>query len=100
MTAMLSGGLFNIRLTGSGLIAVTSHYDPMTLLVTPDQPVTTDPNATILWSGNLEPDFKTDIQFKSFFGRGSGESVQMEFRGNGFVVVQPFEEVYPQNQGS
>tara|TARA_B100001750_G_C15357582_1_gene520485 strand:- start:13 stop:714 length:702 start_codon:yes stop_codon:yes gene_type:complete len=100
MTAMLSGGLFNIRLTGSGLVAVTSHYDPMTLPVTPDQPVTTDPNATILWSGNLEPDFKTDIQLKSFFGRGSGESVQMEFRGDGFVVVQPFEEVYFQNKGS
>ena len=100
MTAMLSGGLFNIRLTGSGLVAVTSHYDPMTLPVTPDQPVTTDPNATILWSGNLEPDFKTDIQLKSFFGRGSGESVQMEFRGDGFVVVQPFEEVYFQNKSS
>lgn len=100
ISAMLSGGLFNIRLTGSGMVAITSHYDPMTLVVTPNEPVTTDPNATILWSGNLEPEFKTDIQLKTFFGRGSGESVQMEFRGDGFVVVQPFEEVYFQNQGS
>ena len=100
ISAMLSGGLFNIRLTGSGMVAITSHYDPMTLVVTPNEPVTTDPNATILWSGNLEPEFKTDIQLKSFFGRGSGESVQLQFRGDGFVVVQPFEEVYFQNQGS
>lgn len=97
MTAMLAGGLFNIRLEGTGMVAVTSHYDPLTLPVTPDQPVITDPNATVLWSGNLEPRFKTDVQLKTFFGRGSGESVQMEFCGQGFVVVQPFEEVYFQS---
>ncbi len=99
MTAMLAGGLFNIRLEGTGMVAITTHYDPMTLPVTPDSPVTTDPNATVLWSGNLEPNFKTDVQLKSFFGRGSGESIQLEFRGNGFVVVQPYEEVYFQAGG-
>ncbi|MFK7738334.1 MAG: AIM24 family protein [Pirellulaceae bacterium] len=99
MSAMLAGGLFNIRLEGTGMVAITTHYNPMTLPVTPSLPVTTDPNATVLWSGNLEPDFKTDIQLKTLFGRGSGESVQMEFRGNGFVVVQPYEEIYFQ-QGS
>ncbi|QDS90527.1 hypothetical protein EC9_47410 [Rosistilla ulvae] len=100
MTSMLAGGLFNIRLEGTGMVAITSHYDPMTLPVTPAQPVTTDPNATVLWSGNLEPELKTDVQFKTFFGRGSGESVQLQFRGNGFVVVQPYEEVYFQHGGS
>lgn len=97
MTAMLAGGLFNVNIQGTGMVAITSHYDPMTLLVTPDQPVITDPNATVLWSGNLQPEFKTDIQFKTFLGRGSGESVQMQFTGNGFVVVQPYEEVYFQH---
>lgn len=96
IVSIVAGGLFNIHLQGSGLIAITSHYDPMTLPVTPNEPVTTDPNATVLWSGNLQPELKTDIQLKSFFGRGSGESVQMEFRGDGFVVVQPYEEVYMQ----
>lgn len=97
MSAMLAGGLFNIRLQGTGMVAITSHYDPMTLPVTPNAPVTTDPNATVLWSGNLEPSFKTDIQLKTLLGRGSGESLQMEFRGDGFVVVQPYEEVYFQH---
>lgn len=96
VSAILAGGLFNIRLEGQGMVAITSHYDPMTLPVTPTEPVMTDPNATVLWSGNLEPNFKTDIQLKTFFGRGSGESMQMEFRGDGFVVVQPYEEVYLQ----
>lgn len=98
VAGMMAGGLFNVRLEGKGLVAFTSHYEPLTLLVTPDRPVFTDPNATVAWSGSLEPDFVTDIQLKSLFGRGSGESVQMKFAGNGFVVVQPFEEVYRAQQ--
>jgi uncharacterized protein (AIM24 family) len=94
MSAMLAGGLFNIRLEGSGMVAFTSHYDPITLMVTPDNPVVTDPNATVAWSGSLEPQFKTDVSLKTFFGRGSGESIQMAFQGTGFVVIQPYEEVY------
>lgn len=97
MAAVLSGGLFNARFEGSGLLALTSHYDPLTLRVTPSMPVCTDPNATIAWSGNLTPEFKTDVSLKTFFGRGSGESLQMLFRGDGFVVVQPYEEVYMQH---
>ncbi len=72
----------------------------MTLKVTPDSPVTTDPNATVMWSGNLEPELKIDVQWKTLVGRGSGESVQMLFRGKGFVVVQPYEEIYFQNTQS
>lgn len=97
VTAMLSGGLFNIRLEGSGMIAITTHFDPLTLKVTPDMPVTTDPNATVAWSGNLEPKFKKDVSLKTFVGRGSGDSIQMEFSGEGYVVVQPYEEKYFQN---
>ena len=99
MSAMLAGGLFNIRLEGTGLVAITTHYDPMTLPVTPTAPVTTDPNATVMWTEDVEPSFKTDVQLKTFFGRGSGESVQMEFTGQGFVVVQPYEEVVFQAGG-
>jgi uncharacterized protein (AIM24 family) len=97
VSAMLSGGLFNIQVSGTGMIAITTHYDPLTLLVTPENPVVTDPNATIAWSGSLQPEIKTDISFKTFLGRGSGESFQMLFRGNGFVVIQPYEEVYMQH---
>lgn len=92
MAGMMSGGLFNVNLRGQGKIAITSHYEPLTLLVRPGQPVLTDPNATVAWSGHLEPEFRTDINFRTFLGRGSGESIQMEFSGEGFVIVQPFEE--------
>jgi len=99
VAAMLSGGLFNAKFSGSGMLAITSHYDPLTLQVSPGLPVFTDPNATIAWSGNLTPEFKTDISLKTFLGRGSGESVQMKFQGDGFVVVQPYEEVFMQQGG-
>lgn len=97
LAALASGGLFNVLVQGSGLLAVASHFEPLTLLVRPGQPVRTDPNATILWSGNLQPEFRTDVSLKSFFGRASGESFQMEFNGDGFVVIQPYEEVIMQH---
>ena len=90
--AMLAGGLFNVRLEGAGMVAITTHFEPLTLQVTPSNPLTTDPNATIAWSGSLAPDFRADVSLKTFLGRGSGESIQMRFEGEGFVVVHPFEE--------
>ena len=83
---------------GTGMIAISTHYEPLTLMVRPGQPVRTDPNATVAWSGGLSPEFKTDVSLKTFFGRGSGESFQMEFQGDGFVVIQPFEEMPFQTQ--
>ena len=100
IAAMVSGGLFNVRFEGGGMLAITTHYDPVTLRVSPGRPVFTDPNATIAWSGSLSPEFKTDVSLKTFLGRGSGESFQMMFNGDGFVVVQPYEEVAMQQAAS
>lgn len=94
IAGMLSGGLFNVVLSGSGLVAFTTHFDPLTLPVKSGSPVCTDPNATVAWSANLQPQLKTDVSLKTFFGRGSGESLQMLFEGEGFVVIQPYEEYY------
>ncbi len=94
VSGMLAGGLFNVRLQGTGLLAISTHYDPVTLRVAPGYPVFTDPNATVAWSGTLEPSLHTDVSFKTFLGRGSGDSFQMRFEGDGFVVIQPMEEVY------
>ncbi|HJR73294.1 MAG TPA: AIM24 family protein [Luteimonas sp.] len=94
VAGMLSGGLFNVRLSGHGIVAITSHYQPLTLPVNAQTgPVFTDPNATVAWSGGLTPEIVTDISLGTLFGRGSGESVQLKFAGDGWVVVQPYEEV-------
>jgi uncharacterized protein (AIM24 family) len=98
IAGMLAGGLFNVRLEGTGMLAITSHHDPLTLKVSSNEPVITDPNATVAWAGTLSPEIKTDVSVKTLLGRGSGESIQMKFQGEGFVVVQPFEEVYFQSK--
>jgi len=100
MAGMLSGGLFNMKLSGHGVVAITSHYEPLTLRVSAQGgPVFTDPNATVAWSGGLSPEIVTNISLGSLLGRGSGESIQLKFAGEGWVVVQPYEEIYMQRAG-
>lgn len=98
IAGMMGGGLFQVTLKGTGHVAITTHGDPITLIVKPGKPVYTDPNATVAWSGNLTPNIKTDMSFKTFLGRGSGESFQMKFEGEGWVIVQPYEETYEKGE--
>ncbi|WP_318567128.1 AIM24 family protein [Salinigranum marinum] len=87
-----SGGMFNVYLEGPGYIAITTHGKP---LVVPT-PVRTDPQATVAWSGNVSPSTKRDLNLKSFIGKSSGETFQLDFsQDGGFVIVQPFEERTP-----
>lgn len=99
ITGMIAGGLFNVKLSGHGLVAITTHFDPITLRVTPDQPVITDPNATVAWSDGLDWNVKGNFTAGTFFGRGSGEVIQMKFTGDGWVVIQPYEEAHLQSGG-
>lgn len=91
--SLIAGGLFNVTLSGTGSVVITSHGQPLTLRVEPGSPVYTDPQATVAWAGSLAPSIETDISAKALFGRGSGESVQFGFEGDGWVLVQPYEEV-------
>ncbi|WP_435335190.1 AIM24 family protein [Haloarchaeobius sp. TZWWS8] len=87
-----TGGLFNVFLEGPGHVAITTHGDPLVL----ETPVTTDPQATVAWSSSVSPGYKTDRNLKSFFGKSSGETYQLDFtQPGGFVVVQPYEESGP-----
>jgi uncharacterized protein (AIM24 family) len=88
----LAGGLFNVQISGKGLLAITTHGEPLVLPVTAARAIHTDPQATVAWSGNLQPTIHTDISLGTLVGRSSGESVQMRFEGEGWVMVQPFEE--------
>jgi uncharacterized protein (AIM24 family) len=90
--SVAAGGLFIVRLSGNGKLAFAVHGDPLTMQVTPDTPVITDPHATLAWSGELEPELMTGLNWKSLFRHGGGEPFQLVFRGDGFVAVQPSEE--------
>jgi uncharacterized protein (AIM24 family) len=88
--AMMGGGLFNMKLEGSGWVAVLSDGPPV-LLNPGEAPTYADPQAAITWSSGVSTSVKTDIKLKNFIGRGSGESIQMAFQGDGWVLVQPSE---------
>jgi uncharacterized protein (AIM24 family) len=88
--AMMGAGLFNMSLQGSGWVAVVSDGPPV-LLSTGEAPTYADPQAAITWSSGVSTSVKTDIKLKNFIGRGSGESIQMAFQGDGWVLVQPSE---------
>ena len=85
----LAGGLFNVVLHGSGKVAVTSDGEPV--LLDTGTPTFADPDSAIAWSGNVRTVIRSDVSFKTFTGRGSGESFQMSFEGPGWVLVQPSE---------
>jgi uncharacterized protein (AIM24 family) len=90
MSGALAGGLYNMSLTGSGWVAVVSDGPPV-LLMTGDAPTFCDPQAAITWSGNLQTHLKTDVNVKALIGKSSGESLQIGFVGQGWVLVQPSE---------
>jgi uncharacterized protein (AIM24 family) len=88
--AALAGGLFNMALSGTGWVAVVSDGQPV-LLNTGEAPTYADPQAAITWSSGVQTQMKTDMSMKTFIGRGSGESLQVAFSGDGWVLVQPSE---------
>src|ERR687898_405551 len=90
VSGMMGGGLFNTALEGTGWVAIISDGPPV-LLNTGEAPTFADPQAAITWASSLQTGIKTDIKLKNFIGRGSGESVQMSFAGQGWVLVQPSE---------
>jgi len=89
-SGVLAGGLFNLELSGTGWVALLSDGPPM-LLELKDDPAFADPQAAITWSSGVKTAVKTDVNLKTLIGRGSGETLQMQFSGDGWLLVQPSE---------
>jgi uncharacterized protein (AIM24 family) len=100
-SSMMGGGLFNMALHGTGWVAILSDGPPILLNVA-SAPTFADAQAAITWSSGVTTGIKTDINLKTLTGRGSGETVQMSFAGQGWVLVQPSEGLVhgAQQQGS
>ena len=89
LAGSFAGGLTNVYLEGPGYVAITTHGDPLVL----SPPVSTDPSATVAWSGT-SPSVEVNKNLSDMVGQESGERFQMDFSGgDGFVVVQPYEEL-------
>jgi uncharacterized protein (AIM24 family) len=99
-SSMMGGGLFNMALHGTGWVAILSDGPPILLNVA-SAPTFADAQAAITWSSGVSTSIKTDFKMKNLIGRGSGESIQMAFSGQGWVLVQPSEgRVTAATQGS
>ena len=99
-SAAMAGGLFNLELRGTGWVAVLSDGPPVLLNVA-SAATFADAQAAITWSSGVSTSIKTDFKMKNLIGRGSGESVQMSFQGQGWVLVQPSEgRIIPVAQNS
>lgn len=92
VTAKFSGnGLFNMEISGQGMVAITTRGAPV-VLNPAERETYVDPDALVAWSTNLKVGTKRSMRLGGMVGRGSGEAMQMSFKGNGFVVVQPAED--------
>ena len=89
-SGMMGGGLYNTSLQGTGWVAILSDGPPVLLNVA-SAPTYADAQAAITWSQGVTTSLKTDFKMKNLIGRGSGESIQMAFSGQGWVLVQPSE---------
>jgi uncharacterized protein (AIM24 family) len=88
--SIVTGGLFNTTLRGTGWVALTTDGPPVVLNAA-EAPTFADTNAVVAWSANLQTQLKTSFKAGALIGRGSGEAVQVGFHGQGFVIVQPSE---------
>lgn len=90
VSGMMGGGMYNVELAGTGWVALLSDGPPVLLDVGSAQTFA-DPQAAITWSSGVQTSVKADVNLKTLIGRGSGETFQMSFSGQGWVLVQPSE---------
>jgi uncharacterized protein (AIM24 family) len=86
----LSGGLYNMELSGTGNVALVSDGPPV-LIEIDGEDTFADPQAAITWSEGVSSSVKTDINLKTLTGRASGETIQLAFAGSGWLLLQPSE---------
>ena len=88
----MAGGLYNVTLSGTGYVAITTDGPPLVLDVA-SAATFADPQAVVMWTTGVQMNVKSDVSVKTFIGKGSGETFQMGFSGQGWVMIQPSEGV-------
>ncbi len=86
----MAGGLYNMELRGTGWVAILSDGPPVLLNVA-SAPTFADAQAAITWSSGVTTSLRTDFKMKNLIGKSSGETIQLAFGGQGWVLVQPSE---------
>ncbi|ADP80435.1 AIM24 family protein [Pseudofrankia inefficax] len=92
-------GGYQIELTGSGKLAICVTGAPLVMRVTTQNYYFADADAVVGWSSGLQVSMEAAVTSSSAWKpRGNtGEGWQMQFTGDGFVVIQPSELMPPYN---
>lgn len=91
--AAMTGGLYNVSLRGTGYVAITTEGEPVALDVA-SAPTYGDSQSVVLWTSGVTMTVRVDTGgLKSMMRGGTGETFQMAFTGQGYVLVQPSESV-------
>jgi len=106
LLAFSQGCKYGVRFMGSGVISQKGMFtsnltaigsNPQVVITTSGNPIilqtpcVVDPDAVVCWTG-ADPQFKTDVNWKTFLGQTSGETYMLEFNTPGeTVIIQPCE---------
>jgi uncharacterized protein (AIM24 family) len=92
-------GNYQVELSGSGQVAVCTSGAPLVMRVTPQNYYFADADAVVGWSSSLQVSMQAAVTSSAVWKpRGNtGESWQMQFAGDGYVIVQPCELLPPYN---
>jgi uncharacterized protein (AIM24 family) len=96
----LSGtGQYNLNIAGSGKVALMTSGKPLLMQVTPDRYVSCDADAVVAWSSSLRVQMQAQTSSSSVWRRrgSTGEGWELNFVGQGYVLVQPSEQMPPQH---
>ena len=72
--SMLTGGLFNTLLRGTGWVALTTDGPPVVLNAA-EAPTFADTDAIVAWSAHLQTQLVSSMKASALIGRGSGEAI-------------------------
>jgi uncharacterized protein (AIM24 family) len=91
-------GAYNLVISGQGQVAITTSGRPLVMRVTPDRFCSADADAVVAWSTSLRVQMQAQTSNHSVWRRRgtTGEGWELNFTGDGHVVVQPSELLPPQ----
>lgn len=92
-------GNYQVELRGEGKVAVCTSGAPLVMHVTPMNYYFADADAVVGWSSSLQVSMQAAVTSSAAWKpRGNtGESWQIQFSGEGYVIVQPCELLPPYN---
>lgn len=92
-------GKYQLEIRGRGKVALMTSGKPLMLPVTPDKYVNVDSDAVVAWSSGLRVQLQAQTSSSGVWRRrgNTGEGWELNFVGQGYALVQPSEQLPPQN---